>query len=193
MVQQLGNPAQLYSIYIGNPPNPPDSSSPPYNYPGIAITNTHDLTTIIDSKGNQQPFLFSSGLSIVANQALYLLDSFNQIIPAGATTRPPTSIYAPQIRYGLSGINSQVNSQINTQASLIGQVAVVATPAPSPSPAVNPLSFKSSDGNSFPSSNITVTLNEVIDPTPWSTTSPTGLPPITALSLLFTIEKEHTN
>jgi hypothetical protein len=193
MVQDLGNPAQLYSIYIGDPPNPPDSSSPPYNYPGIAITNTHDLTTIIDSKGNPQPFLFSSGLSILTNQTLYLLDAFNQVIPVGATTPPPTSIYAPQIRYGLSGINSQVNSQINTQASLTGQVAVVATPAPSPSPAVNPLRFNSSDGNSFPSSNIKATLNEVLDPTPWSTTSPTGLPPITALSLLFTIEKEHTN
>jgi hypothetical protein len=66
---------------------------------------------------------------------LYLLDAFNQVT-AGAATPPPTSIYAPQVRYGLSGINPQVN--------LTGQVAVVATPAPNPSPSpVNPLSFKS--------------------------------------------------
>jgi hypothetical protein len=168
-IDKLGSPAQLYSIYIGmgNPPNPPDPPSPPYNDPGIAITDTHDLSTY-----GGQPFLFSSGLSIVTNQTLYLLDAFNQ-----GATRPPTSIYAPQVRYGISGINPQVN--------LTAQVAVVATPAPSPSPAVNPLSFKSSDGSSIPSSNITATLNEVTDPT--------KIPPITALNLLFTIEKERTN
>jgi hypothetical protein len=183
MVQTLGNPAQLYSIYIGNPPNPPDPST----NPGIAITGTNDLSS------------FTSGLSIVTNQTLYLFDSFNQgqkdpttglLIPG---TVVPTSLYAPEIRHGISVQNSQINPQVNliSQGGITSQVAVVAKPAPSP--AVNPLSFMSGNGSRILSSNITAKLNEVIDPTPWSTTSPTGLPPITALSLLFTIEKERTN
>lgn len=147
---------QLYSIYIGsNPTTEPDAPSTASD-PGIAITDTNDLST------------FTSGLSIVTNQTLYLLDAFNQVIPVGATTPPPTSIYAPQVRYGISAISPQVN--------LTGQVAVVAAPGPSPTP-MNPLSFIS--GNS------TATLTEVTDPT--------KIPPITALSLLFTIEKEQTN
>jgi len=152
MVKALGSglPAQLYSIYIGS--NPTTASDP-----GIAITDTHDLST------------FTSGLSIVTNQTLYLLDAFNQ-----GTTQPPTSLYAPQVRYGISAINSEVN--------LTGQVAVVATPAPTP---VNPLSFKSGNGSSIGSSSTTATLSEVTDPT--------QIPPITALNLLFTIEKERTN
>jgi hypothetical protein len=187
LAQALGSdPAQLYSIYIGNPPNAPDPPSGPYNNPGIAITDTHDLstyTTYINNKIVTKTFLFSNGLSIVTNQTLYLLDAFNQ-----GAKQPPTSIYAPEVRYGISGINSQVN--LGPLPGVPGQVAVVATPAPSPSPAVNPLSFKNSNG-SIPSNNITARLNEVIDPRPWSPTSQTGLPPITALSLLFIIEKEQ--
>jgi hypothetical protein len=171
LVQALGNPAQLYSIYIGNPPNPPDPPSGPYNNPGIAITDTHDLSA------------FTSGLSIVTNQTLYLLDRFNQgkkdgtglLVPGSVV---PTSLYAPDVRYGISALNLQVN--------LTGQVAVVATPAPAPSPTpVNPLSFTSGNGGSIASSNTSATLTELTDPT--------KIPPITALNLLFTIEKEHTN
>jgi hypothetical protein len=58
---------------------------------------------------------------------------------------------------------------------------VVATPGPT----VNPLSFTSGNGTSISSGNTTATLTEVTDPT--------LIPPITALNLLFTIEKERTN
>ena len=159
MVTALGSglPPQLYSIYIGsNPTTEPDAPSTASD-PGIAITDTNDLSA------------FTSGLSIVTNQTLYLLDAFNQVAPT-----VPTSIYAPQVRYGISAINSQIN--------LTGQVAVVATPGANP---VNPLSFKSGNGSSIGSSSITATLTEVTDPT--------LVPPITALNLLFTIEKERTN
>jgi len=156
MVNALGSPAQLYSIYIGsNPTTEPDTPSTASD-PGVAITDTNDLHT------------FTSGLSIVTNQTLYLLDEFNQVAPV------PTSLYAPQIRYGISAINLQVN--------LTGQVAVVGAPGPTP---VNPLSFTSGNGGSIGSSNTTATLTEVTDPT--------KVPPITALNLLFTIEKERTN
>jgi hypothetical protein len=159
MVQNLGtgNPAQLYSIYIGSNPTAEPNSPYTASDPGVAITDTNDL------------HLFTSGLSIVTNQTLYLLDSFNQ-----GAAQPSTSLYAPQVRYGMSAIPLQVN--------LTGQVAVVATPSLAP---VNPLNFTNGNGISI-SSNITkATLTEV--------TNPTLLPPITALNLLFTIEKERTN
>jgi hypothetical protein len=147
MVNALGNPAGLYSIYIGSNPSI-----------GVAITDTNDLSA------------FTSGLSIVTNQTLYLLDSFNQ-----GQTVVPTSLYAPQVVYGgISATNPQVN--------LTGQVAGVAKPAPTP---VNPLNFTNVNGNPIGLSNTNATLTEVIDPT--------KIPPITALNLLFTIEKERTN
>jgi hypothetical protein len=141
---------QLYSIYIGSDPttaNPPD----------VAITGTNDLSA------------FKSGLSIVTSRTLYLFDSFNQVTPV------PTSLYAPQVRYGGFSAISATNPQIN----LTGQVAVVATPGQ------NPSSFTNVNGGSIGSSNTTATLTEVTDPT--------KIPPITALNLLFTIEKERTN
>jgi hypothetical protein len=176
MVQALGkdsgtSPAQLYSIYFST-----TNSS-------VAIRDTRDLSA------------FTSGLSIVTNQTLYLLDAFNQGTqqPPTRTQQPPTSIYAPHIRYGIRDGTSTVSPQVK----LTGQMAmVVPTPSPNQSPTpMNPLSFTSGDTSPVPSSNITAVLSEVTDPTPWSsTTSPTtGLPPITALNLLFTIEKEQIN
>jgi hypothetical protein len=156
MVNALGNPANLYSIYIGsNPTTEPDAPSTASD-PGVAITDTSDLSA------------FTAGLSIVTNQTLYLLDGFNQVTPV------PTSLYAPQVRYGMSPTNLQVD--------LTGQVAVVATPGQS---SVNPLSLTNVNGGSIGSNNTTATLTEVTDPT--------KIPPITALNLLFTIEKERTN
>jgi hypothetical protein len=157
---------QLYSIYIGsNPTTEPDAPSTPSD-PGVAITDTKDLSA------------FTSGLSIVTNQTLYLLDSFNQVTPV------PTSLYAPQVRYGIS--------PTNLQANLTGQVAMVATPGPSP---VNPLSFTNVNGGSIGSSNTSAALTDLTNPTkpPWTAGTTLGIPPITALNLLFTIEKERTN
>ena len=52
---------------------------PPYTEPGVGIANCNDLS------------LFTYGLSIVANQKLYLLGSFNQVNLAGG--RAPADKY----------------------------------------------------------------------------------------------------
>jgi hypothetical protein len=172
MISTLGSgtAAQLYSIYIGSnptvePATPPSPAPPPYTEPGIGITNCNDL------------HLFTSGLSIVTNQTLYLLGSFNQV-----ATTPPTSIYAPQVRYGMSGAVAPV--------ALTGQISLdpISTPTPgsaaTPVP-VNPLSLVNAAGTAIPVSSISATFGEI--------TNPALIPPIPRLSLMFTIERERTN
>jgi hypothetical protein len=160
-----GQPNQLYSIYIGSNPTAEPATPPTSSDPAIGITDTHDLST------------FTSGLSIVTNQTLYLLDNFNQ-----GATQPPSSIYAPQVRYGMSGVVANV--------SLAGQVSIdpAATPTPgstaTPTPA-NPLSLVNAYATPIPASSITANFTEITDPT--------LIPPIQRLSLMFTIEKERTN
>jgi hypothetical protein len=163
-----GLQSQLYSIYIGSnpttqPPTPTNAPGPGIAItadPGVAITDTNDLSA------------FTRGLSIVSNQTLYLLDYVNN-----GATKPPVSIYAPDIRYGISGVNPTVQ--------LTGQVSV--DPAASTSSATSPLSFVDADGTSIPTSSASnkFNLNEITDPK--------QVPPITRLNLLFTIEKERTN
>jgi hypothetical protein len=160
MVQNLGSgdPTQLYSIYIGSNPSTEPAIAATASDPGVAITNTSDL------------HLFTKGLSIVSNQTLYLLDSFNQV-----TTKPPTSLYAPQVRYGMSGLSASV--------SLTGQVSV--DPASSATPPVNPLNLVNASGTPMPVGSIQANFIEITDPT--------LVPPIQRMSLMFTIEKERTN
>jgi hypothetical protein len=169
MVTALGNPAQLYSIYIGSNPTTEPASPATASDPGFAITGTNDLSK------------FTSGLSIVANQTLYLLDQFNQVKVPATGLLPPASVYAPDIRYGISGVNPN-------SVALTGQVSADPTPNPSPSSTPsNALYFVDGANNAVsPSSGKnTFNLNEIIDPT--------QVPPITQLTLLFTIEKERTN
>jgi hypothetical protein len=162
MVTALGPglQSQLYSIYIGSNPTTEPATPSTAADPGIAINDTKDLSA------------FTSGLSIVTNQTLYLLDSVNQ-----GTTKPPVSIYAPDIRYGISGVNPTVN--------LTGQVSV--DPASTTSSPASPLSFVDADGVSIPTSSAsnTFSLSEITDPK--------LVPPIVRLNLLFTIEKERSN
>lgn len=168
LVNALGNPSQLYSIYIGSNPTTEPASPSTASDPAIAITGTSDLSA------------FTNGLSIVSNQMLYFLSPFNQG-PANNPKSVPASVYAPDIRYGVSGVNP-------SSVALTGQIAIDPKPGASPSPTPGcPLSF--ADGADNPialgSSNNTFSLNEIIDPT--------QVPPITPLTLLFTIEKERTN
>ena len=104
MVAALGTniQAQLYSIYIGSNSTTEPASPATASDPGVAIIGTSDL------------HLFTAGLSIVSNQTLYLLDSVNQVPATG--TKPATSIFAPDIRYGISGVNPVVG--------LVGQVSI---------------------------------------------------------------------
>jgi hypothetical protein len=170
MVAALGStlPPQLYSIYIGSNPTaepaiPPSPLPPPYAEPGIAITDTRDLST------------FTKGLSIVTNQTLYLLDSFNQVNLVGTTNPPPTSLYAPQLRYGMSGAITNV--------TLTGQISV--DPTSSSTPPVNPLGLVNASGTPIPPASVSAILSEITDPN--------QVPPIARMSLMFTIEKERTN
>jgi hypothetical protein len=161
----IQNAPQLYSIYIGSNPTTepaasPSPAPPPYTEPGIGITNTNDLSA------------FTSGLSIVSNQTLYLLGSFNQV---ATTPQINTSIYAPQIRYGMSGTAASV--------SLTGQISV--DPSSSATPAVNPLSLVNASGTPISASSISASFGEI--------TRPAQIPPIPRLSLMFTIEKQRTN
>ena len=164
------NAPQLYSIYIGSNPTTEPAATFTATDPAVAITDTNDLS------------LFTSGLSIVCNQTLYLIDSFNQVNAVGGTNAgikpPPTSIYAPQVRYGMSGAISPV--------ALTGQVSVdpasSGTPGPTP---VNPFSLATGTNTAIPVSSISANFSEITDPT--------LIPPIPRLTLMFTIEKEHTN
>jgi hypothetical protein len=159
-------PGQLYSIYVGSNQYTEPDSIPSYTTsdPGVAIKDAADLS-------NFSP----NGLSIVTNQTLYLMDYFNQGI---LVPRPPTSIYAPQLRYGLSGAIPTV--------ALTGQISVDAassgTPGATPTPPVNPMSLSTASGLQFTPNQ--AALSEII--------APKLIPPITRVSLMFTIEKERT-
>jgi hypothetical protein len=154
------NAQQLYSIYIGSNPTTEPATASTTSDPGVAITNTNDLS------------LFTNGLSIVCNQTLYLIDSFNQV-----ATKPPTSIYAPQVRYGMSSTTA------NLAVALTGQISV--DPTSSATPQVNPLSLVNASGSAIPTASVSANFSEITDPT--------LIPPIPRLTLMFTIEKERTN
>jgi hypothetical protein len=158
-----GNAAQLYSIYIGSNPTTEPAAAYTSSDPGVGIANTNDLSA------------FTSGLSIVSNQTLYLIGSFNQVNLVGGTLPPPTSIYAPQVRYGMSGVIAHV--------SLTGQISM--DPTSSATPPVNPFSLVTGSNTSIPASSISTNLTEI--------TNPNLVPPIPRMSLMFTVEKERTN
>ena len=168
MVTALGSPpSQLYSIYVGSNPTTEPLIAATASDPGIAITGANDLSA------------FTNGLSIVSNQTLYLLDAFNQV-----ATQYATSIFAPDVRYGISGITP-------ASTTIIGQVSVdQASPLtqalPTPTPG-SPLQFLDASGNKISTSANTFTLSEITSPIP------AQMPPITRLTLLFTIERERTN
>jgi hypothetical protein len=160
-------PAQLYSFYVGSNPTTEPLSPATTSDPGVAITGASDLSA------------FTNGLSIVSNQTLYLLDTFNQV-----ATQYATSIFAPDVRYGISGVNP-------ASTTIIGQISVdQASPLtqalPTPAPG-SPLLFLDAAGNRVSTSTNTFTLSEITNPTA------TQMPPITRLTLLFTIERDRTN
>ena len=152
------NPSQCYSIYIGCAPSQNPNNLGPQNL-GVAIMDAGDLSA------------FTNGFSIVTPQRLYLTGSFNN----GATV-VPTSLYAPDLRYGIDAIPAQL--------SLTGQISISQVTQNS-STAVNPLSFVNGANSVITGAGNTYTLKAI--------TNPKGLPPITRLNLLFTIDKERTN
>ena len=142
MVTALGSPpSQLYSIYVGSNPTTEPLSPATTSDPGIAITGANDLSA------------FANGLSIVSNQTLYLMDVFNQ-----GATQNATSIFAPDVRYGISGTTP-------TSTTIVGQVSVdQASPStqalPTPTPG-SPLQFLDASGNKISTSTNKFTLSEI--------------------------------
>jgi hypothetical protein len=179
---------QCYSIYIGcNPSQAPNAGNA--NYPNIVIKDADDLTGTTLQAGNPSPS-FTNGLSIVSTQRVYLVggaiqqtglsnSGFNTVPwpnpPDPSNPYPATSIYAPDVRYGMTDLTPTI--------AVTGQIAVSqATPGSSP---INPLSFSTGANNTISGTASSYTLKAV--------SNPRSLPPISGLNLLFTVEKERTN
>jgi hypothetical protein len=191
MYVSLGlNPAECYSIYIGcNPSQAPNSVNPNPSYPSIVIKDADDLTGQTKQAGDPSP-RFSNGLSIVSTQRIYLVGGANQQTglnnsgfntvawqtpPDPSNPYPATSIYAPDVRYGMTDLIPTI--------AVTGQISVSqATPGSSP---VNPLSFSNGANTAIGGTASSYTLKAV--------SNPRSLPPISRLNLLFTVEKERTD
>jgi len=182
-------PASCYSIYIQCPASQNPNNPNPQNL-GIVIKDADDLTGSA-LLGNTSPGPFTNGLSILSTQRIYLAGGAIQqtgLPGSGFNTvpwpnppdpnnppYPATSIYAPDVRYGITNLMPTIN--------VIGQVTVSqATPGGTP---VYPLSFSTGAGNTITGTGNSYKLNAV--------SKPRSLPPINRLSLLFTVEKERTN
>ena len=124
--------AQLYSLYIGSNPTTEPLSPATASDPGVAITGANDLSA------------FTNGLSIVSNQTLYLLDAFNQ-----GATQYATSIFAPDVRYGISG-DTPASTTIIGQVS-VDQASPLIQALPTPTPG-SPLQFLDASGNKISTS-----------------------------------------
>jgi hypothetical protein len=191
MYNTLGlNPAQCYSIYIGcNPSQTPNGGNS--SYPNIVIKDADDLTGSTAQLGSQTPTPFTNGLSIVSTQRIYFVgggvlqngltgSGFNTVPWATPTDPnnpyPASSVYAPDVRYGMSSATPQI--------AVTGQISVSQATSGS-STAINPLSFSSGANNAIAGPGNSYKLNAV--------SNPRLLPPISRLNLLFTVEKEQTN
>jgi hypothetical protein len=193
MYAALGlDPKYYYSIYIGcNPVQPPNGAN--NNYPGIVIKDADDLTGATAAFAGTPPGPFTNGLSIVSTQRMYITGGGNAIQQPGLTASgfntvpwphppdpnnpyPSTSIYAPDLRYGMSDLVPTI--------AVKGQVSVSQATANSAT-AINPLSFSTGANAQISGAGNSFSLNAV--------STPRSVPPITRLNLLFTIEKERTN
>ena len=159
--------SQLYSLYVGSNQTAEPLSAATTSDPGVAITGTKDLSA------------FTSGLSIVSNQTLYLLDAFNQ-----GATQYATSIFAPDVRYGISGTYPGLD--YCCWAGL-GRSGFALNSGFTCANARKSAPILDAAGNKVSTSTNTFTLTEITDPTALQ------MPPITRLTLLFTIERERTN
>jgi hypothetical protein len=178
MYSSLGlSQSQCYSVYVyapiaqnaGNNAYAQDSTVANV---GVVMTDADDLGS------------FTKGLSIVSPQRVYLTGNFNNGGSGQTGTtgiKVATSVYTPDLRYGIDGIPAQI--------ALAGQISISQATQPAtalnPPPAVNPLAFVNAANNFIVGAGNTYTLNALTDPT--------KLPPIMRLNLLFTVEKERPN
>ena len=135
---------------------------------GVILEECADLTS------------FTKGFSIVTNLKLHIGDDFNVVAtappngyipPNGAAFYPPSSIFAPEKRYGV-GIDP-------LEVEFTGQVGSVAKEdAENP---ISPLETRLMSGNSLTASNITMNLSTI--------SHPAELPPITMKNWLIVVEE----
>jgi hypothetical protein len=165
-------PSQCYSIYVSAPlaQNTSNTAYPQntnFANVGVALTDGDDLG------------LFTNGLSMVSPQRVYLTGSFNNGgsgVTGASGIKVATSVYAPDLRYGIDQSPVQIN--------MAGQISISQVNESSGT-TINPLNFSNAGGNSIVGSGNTYKLNAI--------TNPRALPPITRLNLLFTVEKERPN
>jgi hypothetical protein len=162
------------AIYIGYAPDQPISNN---GNLAIALLGTSDLHALFTN-----PLTGASGLSIVTKQRLYILGDFNQVKltkPPDTNTAhdqyPPTSLYAPEIRFGVNPLQPTIN--------LKGRIDVDHG-STSTATQINPLAATSGSNSQIAFSQRQYNLTRIYDPR--------MVPPITRLNLLFTIEKEYT-
>jgi hypothetical protein len=116
---------------------------------------------------------------MVSPQRVYLTGSFNNGgsgVTGASGIKVATSVYAPDLRYGIDQSPVQIN--------MAGQISISQVNESSGT-TINPLNFSNAGGNSIVGSGNTYKLNAI--------TNPRALPPITRLNLLFTVEKERPN
>ena len=173
MYSSLGlSQSQCYSIYVyapigQNTSNNAYAQDATVANVGVWMADTDDLG------------FFTHGLSVVSPQRVYLTGNFNNggSGQTGTTnTKIATSIYTPDLRYGIDGIPAQI--------TLVGQISISQTTQNSAT-AVNPLAFVNAANSSIVGTGNSYQLNALTDPT--------KLPPIMRLNLLFTVEKERPN
>ena len=98
---------------------------------------------------------------------------------------PASSVYAPDIRYGMSSAAPEI--------AFAGQISVSQATSNSAT-AVNPLSFSNGANNAITGNGVNNAVTGSGDSYKLNVISnPRLLPPITRLNLLFTVEKERTN
>lgn len=137
------------------------------------IPQNNEIGLVVDECGNLSTF--PSGFSIVSSLRTWIADDFNEVPiapPAGYNPPglfyPPTSIYCPEIRYGV-GSNSLA-------VTVDGSVHSLANGANS-----RPVAATSRDGAALGAGDITMNLSRI--------THPAELPPITMMNWLVVLEE----
>ncbi len=142
---------------------------------GVILQECADLTT------------FTKGFSLVTNLSLHIGDDFNVVSmappsgyvpPGGAAFYPPSSLFAPETRYGAG--SNPLGIEFTGQ---VGSTARDDTAEP-----IRPLDTKTTSGTTLAASSVTMNLSTI--------SHPAELPPITMKNWLIVVEemgREYAN
>ena len=158
------SPDKMYAVYVGYQPTQPSDSDGPN---GIDANLAISLTNCKDLSA------YTSGFSIVTKQRLYFQSDFNN--PTAGTVQP-TSIYAKEVRYSVNPSVPSINFGGQLDIDQLNNTTATA---------INPLAATSGSNTQISFSQRQFNLSQI--------KSPSKVPPITRMNLLFTIQKEYTN